>query len=87
MKCPHCEAVKIRYSVTQWYYRNYKFRVDISAIPGIADIVEHNLGIPTSIANPFANVDLANRVPKNRLLNDSASLLIACGLAMRSVEQ
>jgi type IV pilus assembly protein PilM len=58
-----------------------------SAIPGIADIVEHNLGIPTSIANPFANVDLANRVPKNRLLNDSASLLIACGLAMRSVEQ
>jgi type IV pilus assembly protein PilM len=58
-----------------------------SAIHGIADIVEHNLGIPTSIANPFANVDLANRVPKNRLLNDSASLLIACGLAMRSVEQ
>jgi type IV pilus assembly protein PilM len=58
-----------------------------SAIPGIADIVEHNLGIPTSIANPFANVDLAKRIPKNRLLNDSASLLIACGLAMRSVEQ
>ena len=58
-----------------------------SAIPGIADIVEHNLGIPTSVANPFANVDLANRVPKNRLLSDSASLLIACGLAMRSVEQ
>lgn len=57
-----------------------------SAIPGIADIVEHNLGIPTSVANPFANVDLANRVPKNRLLNDSASLLIACGLAMRSVD-
>lgn len=58
-----------------------------SSIPNIADIVEHNLGIPTSIADPFANVQLASRVPRNRLLNDSTSLLIACGLALRSVEE
>jgi type IV pilus assembly protein PilM len=58
-----------------------------AAIPGVADIVEHNLGITTSVANPFAHVEMANRVPKNRLMNDATSLLIACGLAMRSVEE
>lgn len=57
-----------------------------SSIPNIAQMVEHNLGISTVVAQPFAHVEMANRVPKNRLLNDSPSLLVACGLAMRGIE-
>lgn len=57
-----------------------------ASISGVAEAVEHGLGIPTSISNPFAHVDMANRVPKNRVLNDAPALLIACGLALRGVE-
>lgn len=57
-----------------------------SSILGVAETVEHGLGIPSSIANPFARVDMASRVPKNRVLNDAPALLIACGLAMRGAE-
>lgn len=56
-------------------------------IPNIADIVEHNLGITTSIADPFAHVEIDKRVAQNRLMNDATALLIACGLALRSVDE
>jgi len=33
-----------------------------AAITGVDELVEERLGIPTSIANPFANMALASRV-------------------------
>jgi type IV pilus assembly protein PilM len=56
-----------------------------AAIPGIAEMVESNLGIATGIVNPFGNVKIASRVPKQRILNDAPSLMITCGLALRGV--
>lgn len=56
-----------------------------ASIPGIADLVESNLGISTGVANPFASVKLAGRIAKQRIVSDGPSLMIACGLAMRGV--
>jgi type IV pilus assembly protein PilM len=56
-----------------------------ASIPGIAELVESNLGIATGIANPFNNVKLAGRVARQRLQSDGPSLMIACGLALRGV--
>lgn len=56
-----------------------------SSIPGVAELVESNLGIHAGVADPFINVKTAGRVPRQRLTNDAPSLMIACGLALRGV--
>lgn len=55
-----------------------------SAIPGLAAMVQEKIGTSTLLANPFANMSLANRVNAANLSNDAPSLLVACGLALRS---
>ncbi len=57
-----------------------------ASIPGIDDLVESQLDTPTVIANPFAEMSLASKVNPQSLSNDAPSLMIACGLAMRSFE-
>jgi type IV pilus assembly protein PilM len=56
-----------------------------SSIPGIAELVESNLGIATGVVDPFGNARMAGRVPKQRIMNDAPALMIACGLALRGV--
>lgn len=55
-----------------------------SAIPGLASMVQEKIGTPTRMANPFSGMSLANRVNAANLSNDAPSLLVACGLALRS---
>lgn len=55
-----------------------------SSIPGIDDLITETVGTATVVANPFANMSLAGRVKAQALSNDAPSLMIACGLAMRS---
>ncbi|MFT5132186.1 MAG: type IV pilus assembly protein PilM [Gammaproteobacteria bacterium] len=57
-----------------------------SSTEGIAELVESKIGIPTIIANPFANMSLASKVPAQILANDAPALMISCGLALRGVE-
>jgi type IV pilus assembly protein PilM len=57
-----------------------------ASIPGIDELVESQLDIPTVIANPFAEMSLASKVNPQALSNDAPSLMIACGLAMRSFD-
>ncbi|WP_240095924.1 type IV pilus assembly protein PilM [Thermomonas flagellata] len=57
-----------------------------AAIPGIAAMVEEQLGVPTSVANPLANMTLGPRVQANALAQDAPALMIACGLALRSFD-
>ena len=57
-----------------------------ASIAGITGIVETAVGIPTVIANPFANMTLASRVPAQALSNDAPSLMVSCGLALRSFD-
>ncbi len=57
-----------------------------SSIPGIAEVVESAVGVPTTVANPFENMSISSRVPKQALHNDSPALMVACGLSLRSFD-
>ena len=57
-----------------------------AAIPGLVDMVEEKTGTPTLVANPFADMAVNSRVNASALSNDAPSLMIACGLAMRSFD-
>ncbi len=54
-----------------------------SSIPGIGEIVESKLGVKTVVANPFANMAIASKIPTKSLTNDAPAMLITCGLALR----
>ena len=57
-----------------------------ASIPGIDELIEDRVGVPTSIANPFANMSTSSRVNQQRLYDDAPALMIACGLALRSFD-
>ena len=55
-------------------------------IPGIDELVAARIGIPAMVANPFTNMSLASRIKPQLLSNDAPSLMITCGLALRSFD-
>ncbi len=57
-----------------------------SSISGVADMVEQQLGMPCTVANPAANMSIASRVRAQALSSDAPALMIACGLALRSFD-
>ncbi len=56
-------------------------------IPGIDELVAARIGVPTIVANPFASMALSSRVKPQLLSNDAPSLMISCGLALRSFDE
>ncbi|MEZ5464769.1 MAG: pilus assembly protein PilM [Lysobacteraceae bacterium] len=78
----------------QFFYAGSEFnRVDqvvlaggCASIPGMAEMVEEQLGVLTIIANPLANMSLSSRVQAQSLTQDAPALMIACGLALRSLD-
>ncbi|MCK5876729.1 MAG: type IV pilus assembly protein PilM [Candidatus Marithrix sp.] len=58
-----------------------------ASIPDIVKHVETKVGGHVSIANPLASMSSASRVSKKALLNDGPSLMIACGLALRTFDE
>jgi type IV pilus assembly protein PilM len=50
---------------------------------GLAPAMQEALSTRTVVANPFAKMSIGSKVNKGQLKNDAASLLMACGLAMR----
>jgi type IV pilus assembly protein PilM len=50
----------------------------------IAQLVQEHINIPTGVANPFINMNLAKRVSREQITQDSPGLLVACGLALRA---
>jgi len=78
----------------QFFYAGSEFnRVDqlvlaggCAAIASVDRMVEEHLGIPTVVANPLANMGLGPRVQAHALQQDAPSLMIACGLALRSFD-
>ena len=54
-----------------------------ASIPGIAELIESKLGVHTIVANPFANMAVASKIPAQSLTNDAPAMMIACGLALR----
>jgi len=57
-----------------------------ASIEGIDQLIEQRQGISTSIANPFAEMSHSSKVKAQVLDNDASSLMIACGLALRSFD-
>jgi type IV pilus assembly protein PilM len=78
----------------QFFYAGSEFnRVDqvvlaggCASIPGVAEMVEEQLGVQTVIANPLAQMTLGPRVQAHALAQDAPALMIACGLALRSFD-
>tara|TARA_R110000850_G_scaffold23160_1_gene68137 strand:+ start:1717 stop:2793 length:1077 start_codon:yes stop_codon:yes gene_type:complete len=58
----------------------------VASINGLAELVQSVTNIKTIIANPFAEMTLSSKVNASALSNDAPSLMIACGLAMRSFD-
>ncbi|PSF05826.1 pilus assembly protein PilM [Marinobacter fuscus] len=57
-----------------------------ASVQGLVDMVEEKTGTPTVVANPFADMSVGSKVNASALSNDAPSLMIACGLAMRSFD-
>ena len=57
-----------------------------ASIEGLADMVADQIGTPASVANPFVNMSMSSKVNGVSLHSDAPSLMIACGLAMRSFD-
>jgi len=55
-------------------------------IPGIDELISSRSGLPTTVSNPFATMSVAQRVKSQMLSNDAPSLMVACGLALRSFD-
>ncbi len=57
-----------------------------ASLPNLAELTESHIGVPTTIANPFADMSSSSRVNKANLEADAPSFLIAAGLAIRGAE-
>jgi len=78
----------------QFFYSSSQFN-DVDAVIlaggtasllGLSQLVQEKIGTPAIVANPFVNMTLGQKVNAQALANDAPSLLIACGLAMRSFD-
>ena len=56
-----------------------------ASIEGADEVIAEKTGTEVMIANPFASMSLSSKVRAQVLGNDAPALMIACGLAMRSV--
>lgn len=57
-----------------------------AAIDGVADIITQRLEIPTAIAQPFSDMNVAGKANRQLVDRDATSMLVACGLALRSFD-
>jgi type IV pilus assembly protein PilM len=57
-----------------------------ASVPGLDRLIEQQLGTPTQVANPFADMTLGSKVNAAALASDAPALMIACGLALRSFD-
>ena len=58
----------------------------VSSMEGLDAMVQDKLGTPATVANPFADMAISNKVNAVALSSDAPALMIACGLAMRSFD-
>ncbi|WP_201528506.1 pilus assembly protein PilM [Psychrobacter frigidicola] len=57
-----------------------------SSIPGLSEMVQHKLGVPVTVADPFINMTIDPYIDSEQLAVDAPSLMAACGLALRSFD-
>lgn len=54
--------------------------------PGIAELLQAHINVPTTVANPLATFSFSNNVNRDQIIQESPSLIVACGLALRQIE-
>lgn len=57
-----------------------------ASLPRIHTVVEERLKIPTSVANPFAQMSFASRIDSKLLLREAPGMMVAVGLALRGFD-
>lgn len=57
-----------------------------ASIQGVDETIRAKTGVPVTIANPFSGMNVASKVKKEALANDTPALMIATGLALRSFD-
>ncbi|MDO5651651.1 MAG: pilus assembly protein PilM [Moraxella sp.] len=57
-----------------------------ASLPGLTTLVQQRMGGQVSVANPFINMSLNNRINTEQLDLDAPGLMAACGLALRSFD-
>lgn len=57
-----------------------------AVLGGLPEMVEEQLGVPTVVANPLAQMTLGPKVNAHALAQDAPALMIATGLALRSFD-
>jgi len=78
-------SLQFFYSSSHFNYVDQLFLAGgVSALEGLVDEVEQVIGLPTAVANPFANMQLHKSINPTALANDAPAMLLAVGLAMRS---
>ena len=55
----------------------------VAVMEGLAERISKRVSTPTIIANPFASMSVASRVNAQALARDAPAMMVACGLAMR----
>lgn len=55
-------------------------------IPGLAKLLQQKLGYRVTVANPFLQMGFAPQIDIKKIENDASSLMVACGLALRSFD-
>ena len=92
---PFCEmlaievmrAIQFFYTSTQYAEVNYILIAGgCAVIPGLDAIIAARTQVSTLVLNPFSGMELSNRIIPRQLMQDAPSLLIACGLALRSFD-
>ena len=80
-------SLQFFYSSSHFNYVDQLFLAGgVSALEGLVDEVAQVIGLPTAVANPFANMQLHKSINPTALANDAPAMLLAVGLAMRSFD-
>jgi type IV pilus assembly protein PilM len=81
-------SLQFFYGSTQFNEVDYILLAGGSAsIQDLAELIQEKVGANCSVANPFSDMALANKVGASAIANDAPALMIACGLALRSFDQ
>jgi len=80
-------SLQFFYSSSQYNAVDYIIMAGGSAsVEGLDKLVRETTDTPTVVANPFVGMSVSAKVNAAALSNDAPSLMIACGLAMRSFD-
>ena len=78
-------ALQFFFSTTQYEHIDHIILAGGAVLLGdLTDTIAERIGVPVSVANPFADMSVAKHIDKSALFKYAPMMLISCGLAMRS---